>query len=287
MAAARLVQNAVTALRHPSIGIDFLTWRGSQLLGRPRKVHGAFGTHLRTSSFGDFRSTRAFVPDHAETLMLQSLASHTPVFLDVGANFGVWTLAMAAAHRSARVHCFEPTPSVYSILLDNIAGNHLTNISTHQLALSDSAGVCSFQVGGSQSIFNRLVPSRESNRDWRKDRFAGGHVVEVQTITLDEFCKQQGIDRVGFMKLDVEGNDLKVLRGASHLLRRKAIEMLWMEVEPDNLWELGDSIDDLVAFVAEMGYSFHPLEENGRPGPAVDVRNTRTLNMLVLPANRA
>jgi hypothetical protein len=89
---------------------------------------------------------------------------------------------------------------------------------------------------------------------------------------LDDFCRDQGIDRIGFLKIDVEGADVCVLRGARDLLRRQAIELMLIEVDPDNLRESGDSLEDLASLIAEKGYAFHFLQTDGSLGPPVDIR---------------
>ena len=131
--------------RHPTIGFDYLQWKIGTIIGRQRTVNSAFGTQLRTPTFADLRATRGFVPRAAEVELIRTLSSNYPLFMVIGANFGVWVTALAAAHPTAHVYCFEPTPNTFSGLSDNIALNGLRNVTALQLAVSDSAGIFRFR----------------------------------------------------------------------------------------------------------------------------------------------
>jgi FkbM family methyltransferase len=277
------LRNAITATRHPDIALEYARWRIGSVIGRPSLVKGAFGTQLHASSFAELRSTRGFVPNSSEAKMILGLSSNCPLFVDIGANVGVWTLALAAAHPNAHVYCLEPAPDTFNVLRNNIALNRLRNISAAQLAVSDSGGVLTFQVSEQDSIFNRLAPTKETAQDLHRSRFTKSHIIEVKCIRLDDFCREQSIDRIGFLKIDVEGAELGVLKGAEYLLRKRAVDLIWIEVEPENLREMGDSIDDLAAFIKNVGYTFHFLQPDGSPGPPMNIRRQIAPNMMVKP----
>lgn len=280
----RFLRNAVTAARHPSVGVDYLHWKIRRIVGWPRLVKGAFGTRLRTSTFADFRSTNGFVPRAGAVELINKLSANHPVFLDVGANFGVWTLALAAAHPKAHVYCFEPTPNTFAVLSENIALNGFRNVTPLQLAASDSEGVFSYQLTEKTSQYNRLTPFKPSAVDLDRGRFIDARTIEVKTAGLDDFCRSRRIDKIGFLKIDVEGAELSVLRGAETLLRSRAIELICIEVDPENLREMGDSLEDLASFVREKGYTFHFLQADGDLSPAVDVCSQHFIKMMVRPA---
>ena len=268
----KFFRNAVTATRHPTIGFDYLQWKIGTLIGRQSTVNGAFGIRLAAPTFADLRATRGFVPRAAEVELIRTLSSNYPLFMVIGANFGVWVTALAAAHPNAHVYCFEPTPSTFSGLSDNIALNGLRNVTALQLAISDSAGIFPFQITENASNLNRLAPIKSSAEDLHRGRFIGARTTEVRSVVLDDFCRDQGIDRIGFLKIDVEGADVCVLRGARDLLRRRAIELMLIEVDPDNLRESGESLEDLASPIVEHGYAFHFLQTDGSLGPPVDIR---------------
>jgi len=244
---------------------------------------GACDTRLETATYTEFVSTRALVPGASEAKMIRNLSSNYPLFIDIGANVGVWTVALAAAHPKAHVYCFEPTPNTFSMLRHNVALNRLQNVTAAQIAVSDSAGVLSFQVTESMSILNRLAPTKESAEDLYRERFTNARTIDVESISLDNFCKDRRIDRIGFLKVDVEGAEVCVLRGAEQLLRNQAIDLIFIEVVPDQLRGLGDSIDDLATIMKNMRYTFHMLQPDGSLGQPVDIRYQRSFNMMAKP----
>ena len=278
------VANALTAVRHPTVGWDYARWRLGEVLDWPLLVKGAFGTQLETSSYAGFSATRCFIPRPCEVAMLRALASHAPLFLDVGANVGVWTVSLAAAHPAAQIYAFEPTPGECDVLRRNLARNRLHNVTPVPMAVSAAAGQLAFQVTPTnRSIFNRLLPTKDTAQDLNRGRFTTARTIQVPSVRLDEFCQERHIPRIGFLKIDVEGGEVAVLHGAHHLLQRHAVEMIYMEVDPDNLIEMGESIDSLAACVGEAGYRFHELQPDGSPGPPVEIRERRSLNLMALP----
>jgi FkbM family methyltransferase len=279
----RFFANAVTATRHPSIGLGYARWSIGKFIGCPSMVVGACGTRLETSSYTEFLSTRALVPGASEAKMIRNLSSNYPLFIDIGANVGVWTVALAAAHPKAHVYCFEPTPNTFSMLRHNVALNRLQNVTAAQIAVSDSAGVLPFQVTENMPILNRLAPTKESAEDLYRGRFTNARTIDVESICLDDFCKDRRIDRIGFLKVDVEGAEVCVLRGAEQLLRNRAIDLIFIEVVPDQLRGLGDSIEGLATIMKNMRYTFHMLRPDGSPGQPVDIRYQRSFNMMAKP----
>src|SRR4051812_8067877 len=100
---SKLARNTFIAMRHPALGMEYVHWMVGQTIGRPLVVDGPFGTRLHASTFADLRSTRHFVPQPREVEMIVHLPSTQAVFVDIGANVGAWTTALAAAHAGCRV----------------------------------------------------------------------------------------------------------------------------------------------------------------------------------------
>lgn len=119
---------------------------------------------------------------------------------DVGANDGSTAVELARTSDKCRVFAFEPVESTY-LLAQKKCSEH-KNIQVFCLALGAQSGVARMITSG-PSVMNRISD--------KGDR-------EVAVHTLDEFCRLQGIDSISYLKIDTEGNDLNVLRGASRTL---------------------------------------------------------------------
>lgn len=147
-----------------------------------------------------------FEPDTAK--ILASVSRGT--VLDIGANIGLTTLLHSTV--ADRVHAFEPSPSTYQLLFDNVAGAGLTNVSLHNVGLGEKRGA--FEL--------TFAPSNRSGAFVSDQTQASvGHTVErIEIETMDRFVKHQGIGRVDAIKIDVEGFELHVLRGGKRTLRK-------------------------------------------------------------------
>ena len=132
--------------------------------------------------------------------------AHLTVF-DVGANVGLYTrLIKESLPTTTSIHSFEPTKHAFKQLLANVAG--LSNVHLNNLGLSDKKGSIELfsDVAGSGlgSVYNR-----------RLDHF-GVHNTkkeQIEMTDIDSYCKEHKIARIDFLKIDVEGHEIAVLRG--------------------------------------------------------------------------
>jgi FkbM family methyltransferase len=122
--------------------------------------------------------------------------------LDVGAHVGYYTvLASVLAGPRGRVLAFEPNPRNHGFLARHVAINRCANVELVQAAVSDTAGTARFDFGTGSGT-GHLAP---------------GGALEVRTVRLDEVCRERGITPAA-VKIDVEGAELQVLRGAEQTL---------------------------------------------------------------------
>jgi len=125
------------------------------------------------------------------------------IVYDIGANVGFYTLLAAkCVSKSGKVFAFEPLPGNVSILEKHIKLNRCQNISIHAVAISERSGKMKFQNARNRSM-GHLAAEGE---------------LEVNVISLDEFIYHAGHPVPNVMKIDVEGEELGVLRGALKLL---------------------------------------------------------------------
>ncbi|MEA2901554.1 MAG: hypothetical protein QOH36_1441 [Actinomycetota bacterium] len=136
------------------------------------------------------------------------------VCLDVGANIGLYSLGLSHLAPQGKVYAFEPSPNAYGHLQANLATNGAANVDACNLAVGDSVGTVrfhdfSFFSAGSFSSDEGSLLSSESY---------GSESFEAATTTLDDFVADRGLDRVDFVKVDVEGAEMSVLAGAEKTL---------------------------------------------------------------------
>lgn len=204
---------------------------------------------FETFNFADF--------EPAESKMMRKLFDGQRSFYDIGANIGWHSLTLATAFREAHFFCFEPIPDTYAHLQENIRLNTLSNISTYNIALSNTNGAQDFFVytACSGNASARNLSSRDDVR-----------TVTCQQICLDDLLKEQNLAAPDFIKCDVEGAELMVLQGASHTLKHHQpvvmAEILrkWSaqyNYNPNDIFNLFDTIG-YQAFTTD-GYSLIPF----------------------------
>lgn len=180
--------------------------------------------------------------------LMQDWANQTPacVFLDVGANVGVHTLAIAP--HIAEIVAVEPFPPVADRLEATLKTNRINNVIVARFALSHESGTASFLAPDSSNLgVGRVVTS---------DNTAG--LLQVTQTTGDDLLRQTDLP-LGLVKIDVEGFELNVLRGLQQRLRRDR-PLLVVEV----LTSDATHHESLKALLPE-NYSFLILESARRP----------------------
>jgi FkbM family methyltransferase len=182
--------------------------------------------------------------------------------IDVGANIGWTLLNLARLSGTGRVVGFEPDPFNRDQCTNNIALNGASNITLLPYGLGETP----------QRM--RMDPATPANRGGRRiapGQVGDGTVVEIRT--LDDIDVIAQLSKVNLVKIDVEGYELKVLKGARQLLRRHQ-PVLFVEIDDKNLREQGDSASSLVAFLLETGYRSIVHAGTGAPlSPADDYAN--------------
>jgi len=194
-------------------------------------------------------------------------------FIDVGANIGVLTIS--AARRVGglgRVLAIEPSPSVFPYLERNIALNGLANVVTARVAVSDSNrdNVPFYQAPVDHFGMGALAPQFYSES------------CPVMTRTLDHLVESQQLDHVSVLKIDVEGHEAAVFRGARKLLARSPGPLVifefcdWAEARFPNA-----SAGDAQRFLSRLGYRLWRLDDYSRGRPPLKDPLTKGAAMIV------
>ena len=163
--------------------------------------------------------------------------------VDIGANFGVYTLAMAqAVGAQGSVQAFEPTPDTAALLRASLEDNGARHVRVHELAVSDRTGSAHLSLH-EQPELNAL------GEDVRG--------IQVQTVSLDELSSQQQWPPIDFVKIDAEGHEPQVVAGGARLFREQS-PLVMFEIKA------GDRVDFTAAErFSELGYFPYYL----LPGP--------------------
>lgn len=260
---ARLARPVVRLLNRPSAA-----WLGRALYDLALRCNGIAinfpGRHGLTEG------EEAFLARHADRL-------RGGVLLDVGANVGSYARHLRTLAPDARILAFEPHPRTHARLQDHLKG---MGVETLALALNDQGG--SFELydmagdGSTQASLSRDAVGMYS---------AGVVAHQVQCARLDDLLREKGIERVALLKIDTEGHDLLVLRGAGQAIRERRIDMIQLEFIPANI---ATHVTMRDIYAALPGYALHRICLNGDllPLGPYDVKRCEiyvTHNLVALP----
>lgn len=185
--------------------------------------------------------------------------------LDVGANVGAMTLAMAqAAAPGGQVFAFEPGPPFFDRLTRNVALNpaYAATIRCENVGVSDTAGTLRWA---------------EDPRDFGRGN--GGVVasggVEIPVVTLDSYAAEHLRGRVAFIKVDVEGWELHVLKGAAAILRDHRPTVLFETLGEFDAAEKGAFFAGLTRLFHEHNYDLFGVRASGKVYPVQELGQTQ------------
>jgi FkbM family methyltransferase len=202
-----------------------------------------------------------------ETALLERELRPGDVFVDAGANIGYFSaVAASRVGPTGEVHAFEPVPRLYDRVRAFRDANPARAIHVHPEALGDSEGTAEIRETRRRNIgWNTMVPGFMAAAETR-----GRHAVRVRR--LDAYLRDRGVARVALLKIDVEGYELPVLRGATGHFERGDRPVIVCEVAPAAYPLLGLRVADLFDLLARFGYRATDL--SSRPIVAADVRET-------------
>jgi FkbM family methyltransferase len=162
-----------------------------------------------------------------ELFEIQKRVKKGDTVFDVGANVGLVTIpASKIVGEGGRVYSFEPHPKTFEELTRMIALNSCKNIHTENVAVSSSEGTQDFYYVENHKL-NSLGPIEDKT-------YGENKVMRVPTITIDGYCNSHNISRIDFLKIDVEGFEYDVLKGASQMLTKKAIGCIQFEMHHED-----------------------------------------------------
>jgi FkbM family methyltransferase len=201
--------------------------------------------------------------------VLQGRQLRGKVAFDVGVNYG-YTSAWLS-HWADRVYTFEPNPNNAAMIREQLRIRQIDNVEHIPTAVSDHQGEGVLHL--------KSVDGHHSLGDIGASSTVG--TMRVPTTTLDWFAETRGINRVSLLKIDVEGFEPEVLRGARGLLSAKAIDLILFECSPRFYRQRG--LDPLapVSVLEEYGYKTRTLR--GDPLDRGSVSTLQQIDLLAEP----
>jgi FkbM family methyltransferase len=185
---------------------------------------------------------------------LRMLVRPGATVLDLGANIGYFSVLLSSwVGQQGRVLAFEPQPVMQRELRRNLMRNGISNVSVFGIALGEYEGTAEFCL--TDPGFEAMGSLRENGRF----RVAARSVVPVRQ--LDTVLAESGINTVEVIKMDTEGAELSILKGATRLLSGPKAPAIVLEAKAANAAAFGYSLRDLRTFLESFGYGLASLDE--------------------------
>lgn len=210
------------------------------------------------------------------TLFLLKHFKESGDLLDVGSNIGYYTsLFTQIATPEAKIVAFEPTPSTYGVLVQNVGT--LTHVTTEPIALSDKAGSITFYDYGIQhGVYNSTAAQSIS---FLKDK---GEKIDVATDTLDNWCKRTGT-KPSLIKLDTEGTEGGILEQGQETVREYS-PLILLEVGGGEAWS--ENTAKCLDILEKHQYQFFELDDAGTPIPHQRQKTYTYKNLVCIPKSK-
>jgi FkbM family methyltransferase len=197
-----------------------------------------------------------------EMTFFRSLLKPGMVVLDAGANEGLYSiLAARAVGPYGVVVAVEPSPREFRRICANLELNHLRNVRVVPKGLLDKPG--SAVLHGADAMHS----GHNTFGAFVYESVAGVHDVEVQVTTVDDLLADQGLDKLDVLKIDVEGAEAVLLRGATRTLQRNR-PVIIMELQEPSLRAMGSSSTEVLELLEDHAYRVYGFSDrSGRPDP--------------------
>jgi FkbM family methyltransferase len=233
--------------------------------------HYLLDTDIKAARLFNVPFTGTFEPD--ETAFARRVIQPGHVCIDVGANFGWFTVLMSQrAGEQGAVHAFEPIRDTAQLLQRNVDINNCRNVYVNPIALDDT--------DATREIF---VPDIGVSGSFALHEYRDNFDSEtVTTMTLDRYVELQELPRIDFIKADIEGAELNMLRGAARTLARfHPVLMLEVQATSTRLFQYEPA--DLVDFLGAFGYRPHVMTDKGTTEPIESIDATDAYNFVFYP----
>jgi len=174
---------------------------------------------------------------------------------DVGANIGEWTKLASGIMLEARIYSFEPSRNTFETLLKE---NFSDKVSLYNIGLGERNEIKDFFIYADNSTLNSVFSRNIKNESSKQ----GARAEKAKFETLDSFCIKNNINNISFLKIDTEGNELSVLKGAEQYIKEGRIGAIQFEYGGTYI-EAEILLKDVFKFFKDKPYNIFKIMRNG------------------------
>lgn len=217
-------------------------------------------------------NTMEYETDEMNTIV--SSINDNDVILDIGTNIGLYTILLNKL-KKIKTYSFEPIPFTFNILKENIRLNGL-DVEIFNIGISNKNETVDF-------YFNTSEIASSSMKDLRENK-ENTEIVKCQIRKLDDFIKENNINKIDFMKIDIEGSELFAIQGGLESIK-KFKPIIFCEMLRKWCKKFNYHPNDIIKLLVDIGYSCYAISNKLNKIDFVD-DNTIETNFLFLDLNK-
>jgi FkbM family methyltransferase len=194
-------------------------------------------------------------PDPWEDMTLLLKDKKIPIAFDVGANVGQTVRRMREVFPTAIIHAFEPSPLIFTKLEAAVPAD--SSVVVNNCGVGAHDGILEFSENSASEMSSFLPLGPEG---W------GGMVgkMDVPVVTVDSYCRRNAISEIDILKIDTQGFDFEVLKGADRMLSHAQIGLVFVEITFARLYEHLPRFDAVFRFLADRAYRLVAVYDHHR-----------------------
>ena len=255
-----------------------------KLLNDPNYKLLSQNIHVR-NGYAIFQQEKfAFNEEQIEQQLVRRLVRQGMTVFDIGANIGNYSLLFSdLVGAEGKVYSFEPTSTTFNRLQQRTENNQ--NIFLFQNAVFSENKLIEFNEFPDEfSVWNSIGRPQMENPANSQEYVPIVKSETVRAITVDSFCQKNNIDKIDYLKIDVEGAESDVLNGCLNLLAIKAIEFIQFEISQKMLEGMQHTAQETFDLLMANGYECHCIEKTGAIGRSVVNSNAFYENYIAFPS---
>ncbi|MBD2360726.1 FkbM family methyltransferase [Anabaena minutissima FACHB-250] len=246
--------------------------------------------HIRNgySIFKRVEEIKTYLSAHeiVEQILVSKLVQPGMLVFDIGSNIGDYSILLSKlVGSSGKVYSFEPTSNTFHKLKEQLLKFKCNNVYPFQkIIFSHNAQIEFNEFPDEFSVWNSIGTPQMLDPEGSGQYIPIVKTEIIEAISLDSFCKNNGIHKIDYLKIDVEGAESDVLQGAVDLLSNKAIVFVQFEISQKMLEGLKRNAKSTFDILIANGYECHRINTKGDIGEIVTDSNSFYENYIAFPA---
>ncbi|MBR9706744.1 FkbM family methyltransferase [Candidatus Pacearchaeota archaeon] len=186
------------------------------------------------------KKSQDFLKLHEEVKQIKKYLQNPKHLIDIGANCGEISFYLSKEYPNAKIYAFEPGTRAFNVLRKIKKKFHLNNLLIYKMALGDKKEIVGMEFPDSNDTL-AFITKRKNSKN------------KVRIEKLDDFIAKKKITQIDFIKIDVEGFEMKILNGGANSIKKSKPLML-VEVDEGNQKRFNHSSKDILDFMKKMKY---------------------------------